>query len=84
MRKVVVIQIPDEKVKNDVTLFVKTANGFSSRLTVSREGNTVNAKSLLGLLSMGLHRGAEVALTGEGEDAQDALESLAAVLEDRA
>lgn len=83
MRKVVVIQSSDEKIKNDVTHFVKVANGFSSRLTVSKEGNTVNAKSLLGLLSIGLYRGAEVALNGEGEDAQEALEALAAVLEDR-
>lgn len=80
LRKTVVVHIPNEHLNNAATFFIKKANEFSSHITVSRESNSVNAKSLLGLLSMRLECGMAVDLTAEGMDAEAALAALEQVL----
>ena len=57
LRKTVVVHIPNEHLNNAATFFIKKANEFTSHITVSRKNNSVNAKSLLGLLSMRLEYG---------------------------
>lgn len=81
LRKIVTVHIPNEHLNNAATFFIKKANEFSSHITVSRESNSVNAKSLLGLLSMRLEYGMELALAAEGEDAEEALEALRQILD---
>lgn len=80
LKKVVTVQIPNEQVDSAVTFFIKKANEFSSRITVSRQGNTVNAKSLLGLLSMQLTKGTELLLEAEGGDEAEALDALEKIM----
>ena len=84
LKKIVTVQIPNEQVDSAVTFFIKKANEFSSRITVSRQGNTVNAKSLLGLLSMQLTKGTEVLLEAEGSDEAEALDALEKIMLDPA
>lgn len=81
MKRTVEVHIPEDQVNQAATAFIKTANEFSSYILVSRNGNSVNAKSLLGFLSLGMCSGAEAELTAEGEDAAEALEALAKILE---
>ena len=83
LKKIVTVQIPNEQVDSAVT-FIKKANEFSSRITVSRQGNTVNAKSLLGLLSMQLTKGTELLLEAEGSDEAEALDALEKIMLDPA
>lgn len=80
LRKTVIVHIPNEQLNNTATFFIKKANEFSSHITVSRESNSVNAKSLLGFLSMQLEYGMEIALTAEGSDEEAAITALAQVL----
>ena len=80
LRKTVVVHIPNEQLNSAATLFIKKANEFSSHITVSRGSNSVNAKSLLGLLSMRLEHGMAVDLTAEGMDAEAALAALEQIL----
>lgn len=80
LRKTVVVHIPNEHLNNAATFFIKKANEFTSHITVSRESNSVNAKSLLGLLSMRLEYGMPIDITAEGVDAAEALEALEQVL----
>lgn len=80
LRKTVVVHIPNEHLNNAATFFIKKANEFSSHITVSRENNSVNAKSLLGLLSMRLECGMSIDLTAEGVDAEAALAALEQIL----
>ena len=61
------------------TSFIKAASGFNSQITISRGGHCINAKSLLGFLSLMRDQG-EVALTAEGPDAGEALEALSGIL----
>lgn len=81
LRKTVIVHIPNEHLNNAATFFIKKANEFSSHITVSRENNSVNAKSLLGLLSMQLEYGMELALAAEGGDAEEALAALTQILD---
>jgi phosphotransferase system HPr (HPr) family protein len=64
--------------------FVKAAAGFRSKVDVGAGGKKVTARSLLGVLSLGVKCGQAVTLTAEGEDAEVALESLARLLHGQA
>lgn len=80
LRKTVVVHIPNERLNSTATFFIKKANEFTSHITVSRESDSVNAKSLLGLLSMRLEYGMPIDITAEGVDAEEALAALEQVL----
>lgn len=81
LQQTIHVLIPCAHMNGAVTRFIQKANSFSSRITVSFGKNNVNAKSLLGLLSMDLQQGSEITVTADGEDAAEAIAALAAVLE---
>jgi phosphocarrier protein HPr len=56
--------------------FVKTALGFSSKLTVASGEREADAKSLLAILALGAKRGTTLRLTADGDDADAALDAL--------
>jgi len=58
------------------SVFVQTAAKFSSDIEVSHGINTVNAKSILAVLTLGAHQGAVITIKAEGEDAEEALQAL--------
>jgi len=58
-------------------LFVRTAAGFRSDVTVSAGGRSANAKSILSVLALGARGGTALELRAEGEDAEAALAALA-------
>ena len=59
------------------TFFIQKANEFTSSIWISREDRKVNAKSLLGVLSLGVTRGTSITLTAEGADEEVAVNELA-------
>ena len=56
--------------------FVKTASAFESEIRVSRDGTTVNAFSIMGLLMLGAGIGCSIDIEAEGPDAQAAIDAL--------
>jgi phosphocarrier protein HPr len=56
--------------------FVKLASSFESEIQVTRDGVTVDARSIMGLLMLGAGIGSSIEITAEGEDATQALEAL--------
>lgn len=58
------------------TYFIQKANEFKSSVWVEREERMVNAKSLLGVLSLGISGGAEITIKADGEDEKEAVDSL--------
>jgi phosphocarrier protein len=56
--------------------FVQTATKFSSDIEVVHGETTANAKSILAILTLGVHSGAEINIKAEGEDADVALKAL--------
>ncbi len=57
-------------------LFVRTANRFQSEITLSLEGEEVNGKSIIGIMSLGAFEGEEITIKTEGSDEEEAMESL--------
>ena len=63
------------------TFFVQKANSFKSAIWVEKEDCRVNAKSLLGVLSLGITKGTEITLIADGVDEADAVAGLAALID---
>ena len=63
--------------------FVKAASTFESEVKVTRDGVTVDARSIMGLLMLGAGPGASIDIEAEGPDADVAVETLAALVECR-
>ena len=63
------------------TFFIQKANEFKSSIWVEREERRVNAKSLLGVLSLGIVKGTAVTLIAEGVDESAAVATLAELVE---
>ncbi len=61
--------------------FVQTANRFHARITASRDGRTMDGKSILGMLLLAASEGTVLELSAEGEDAEDALTALCELVE---
>jgi phosphocarrier protein len=61
-------------------IFVQVANKFDARITVIRDEEEVNGKSIMGILMLGAERGSTVIIEAEGEDAQAALAELEKLL----
>lgn len=58
------------------TFFIQKANAYKSTVWVEKEDRKVNAKSLLGVLSLGIAQGMTIKLIAEGSDESEALEGL--------
>lgn len=67
---------------NKVTYFVQKANEFKSSLWVQVEDRKVNAKSLLGVVALGVDAGIRLTLIANGIDEEQAMEALNAILSD--
>jgi phosphocarrier protein len=55
---------------------VSCASGFASRIEVERNGQRVNAKSIMGVMMLAASQGSWILLDATGEDADDALSAL--------
>ncbi|NCB73730.1 MAG: HPr family phosphocarrier protein [Clostridia bacterium] len=62
------------------TFFIQKANEFKSSIWIEKEDRKVNAKSLLGVLSLGIVKGTSVNLVADGSDEKEALNTLAALI----
>jgi len=58
------------------TFFIQKANEYKSNIWVEKDERNVNAKSLLGVLSLGITRGASITIVAEGPDEEDAVSGL--------
>ena len=56
--------------------FVKLASSFESEIQVTRDGQTVDARSIMGLLRLGAGNGCGIDIVAEGPDAAEAIEAL--------
>lgn len=63
------------------TFFVQKANCYKSSIWVEKEDCRVNAKSLLGVLSLGIARGTEITLIADGADEAEAVSGLVSLVD---
>lgn len=78
----------DITIKNSVglharpaTFFIQKANSYKSSIWVEKEDCRVNAKSLLGVLSLGITKGTAITLIADGVDEATAIEGLAELVD---
>ena len=76
------------KVQNQVglharpaTFFIQKSNEFKSSIWVEKDERRVNAKSLLGVLSLGISKGTEIKLIADGVDENNAIDGLAELID---
>ena len=58
------------------TLLVQAASKFNSDINLEYKGKSVNLKSIMGVMSLGVGQGADVTISAEGPDADDALAAI--------
>ena len=63
------------------TVFIQKANEFKSSIWVEKDERRVNAKSLLGVLSLGIVKGTAINLIADGADEKEAVETLVALID---
>lgn len=63
------------------TFFIQKANEFQSSIWVEKDERRVNAKSLLGVLSLGIVGGAQIKIIADGNDEKAAVDGLVALVE---
>ena len=75
--------VKDVEVQNQVglharpaTFFIQKANEYKSSIWVEKEERRVNAKSLLGILSLGITKGTTINLIADGPDEEEAVSAL--------
>ena len=61
--------------------FVQKANSFKSSIWIEKEDCRVNAKSLLGVLSLGISKGTEIKLIADGVDESSAIDGLSELID---
>ncbi len=79
--------VKDVTVENQVglharpaTFFIQKANEFKSSIWVEKEERRVNAKSLLGVLSLGIMGGTDIRIIADGSDEEEAVEGLVSLV----
>ena len=63
--------------------FVKLAGGFDAEVTVTRDGQTVDARSIMGLMMLAAGIGSHIEIAAEGSEAQAAVDALAELVSNR-
>ena len=79
--KEVIVRCESGLHNKQVTYFVQKANEFKSSIWLESENRRMNAKSLLGIMSMGIVTGAVVTLSADGSDEVDAVNALETMLQ---
>lgn len=81
INKEVVVRCESGLHNRQATYFVQKANEFESSIWVESDSRKMNAKSLLGIMSLGIITGATVTLSAVGSDAEAAVAALEALLQ---
>ena len=83
VQKTVVISNPQGLHARPAELLVRLAMQFESDVEVIRDGQRVDAKSILNVLTLGAGQGTEITLQAQGADAQEAVEALVRLIESK-
>ena len=63
------------------TFFIQKSNEFKSSIWIEKDERRVNAKSLLGVLSLGITKGTEIKIVTDGVDEEEAINALEALID---
>ena len=80
LEKQLTIMNPEGLHARPAAMFVKTSNHYSAEVWVSKDGEQVNGKSILGVMMLAAEQGAVITVSADGEDAEAALNAIAALV----
>lgn len=81
LSKIVVIKNQVGLHARPATFFIQKANEFKSSIWIEKEDRRVNAKSLLGVLSLGIVKGTEINIVADGVDENEAITKLSELID---
>lgn len=74
--KNITINIPTDMEARPVALLVQVASQFESNIYVEVEDKKVNAKSIMGMMTLGMGAGEEITVSADGDDENEALDNI--------
>lgn len=75
-KKTVTVEIPQSPEARPVAMLVQIASKFESRIYMENQTRKVNAKSIMGMMALGLDNGEEVIIYADGSDEDEAISSI--------
>lgn len=81
LSKTIVVQNQVGLHARPATFFIQKSNEFKSSIWVEKDERRVNAKSLLGVLSLGITKGMEITIITDGTDEKEAITALEKLIE---
>ncbi len=79
-KKTISINLESGLEASPIALLVQEASKYDSRIYLETESKKVNAKSIMGMMSLGLDSGEELTVSAEGEDEESAIAGIEAFL----
>lgn len=76
IKKPITIQLPSGLEARPVALLVQVASQYDSRIHVVVDGKRVNAKSIMGMMTLGLETGEKITVEAEGTDEEAAMNDI--------
>lgn len=81
VKKNVIVNLPADAEARPVAVMVQIASKYESRIHIISQNKKINAKSIMGMMSLGFGNGDELVLEAEGEDAEIAMEDITKYIE---
>ena len=81
MRKEMVVRIAGGLEARPIAVLVQVASQYESSIYLEADGKRVNAKSIMGMMSLGFGQGDKLTIQAEGNDAEDAVKEIADYIE---
>ena len=76
MQKEITIQLENGLEARPVAMLVQVASQYDSTIYIETEGKRVNAKSIMGMMSLGMANGEVLNVSADGEDEQTAMDGI--------
>ena len=80
IKKNVTVRMKDGLVVRPVAMFVQVASQFDSRIYIETSNMKINAKSIMGMMTLGMEEGKEITVSADGTDETFAMEKIEAFL----
>ncbi len=75
-KREITVQLPSDLEARPVALLVQVASQYQSEIHLESEGKTVNAKSIMGMMTFGLTAGEKITVTANGADEAEAVHNI--------
>lgn len=76
IEKAIEVKVAQDLDARPIAMLVQVASRYESSIYIVSEGKKVNAKSIMGMMTLSLSQGQSVTVTADGEDEQTAIESI--------